>query len=315
MKDAWSAGVVSFKVFMQIGPPDHPCGFQDEHLLDAFEVATEIDALMMMHAENQEIIASKMKKLENRTDFQVHYESRPPFTEFEAVKRCVMFLKEKRTRGLVCHVSIPEGVQEIYAAQQEGFRIYTESCPHYLTMTIKDIDEMGPWAKCAPPLRDPARVAKMWALLNKGYIDVMGSDHCPIPKKNKEKGLQNMWDASFGLSGIEHMLPQMLNAVNQGKTTLEQLIKVLCENPAKIYQLPYKGVLAIGADADLVIIDMKHEEKITADNIITACQWTPLEGKILKGWPTRTLVRGKTVMQDREIIGHPGQGKFISRIM
>jgi len=316
IKDVWAAGSIGLKIFMLVSSAGYYGLNEDGQLFEAFEVCSEIDALPMIHAENEGIIASNKRKLGDRTDYQVHYESRTPFAEFEAVQRCVLFFKEAGSRGLLCHTSIPEGVREVHAARQEGFPIYLESCPHYLTMSTKDIDEKGPWAKCAPPVRDPVRVAEMWNLLNKGWIDTLGTDHVSPPKEKKELGLKNMWDSPNGLSGVEHVYPQMLNAVNEGRTTLEQVIKVLSENPAKIFRIyPQKGVLAVGSDADILIVDMNYEEKVVAENLITLCKWSPLKGKTLKGFPIRTLVRGKTVMADREVVGIPGDGTFVSRLV
>ena len=155
----------------------------------------------------------------------------------------------------------------------------------------------------------------MWRLYNLGYVSVIGSDQCPYPKSDKLPGEKNIWDAPNGIPGVETSLRIMLNAVNEGKTTLNQVVRTMCENPAKLEGLyPKKGNLRPGADGDVVIVDMEKEEKIQNDRVISKCRWSPYDGRTLKGAPETVLVRGQIVVDHYHVVGRPGMGRFIERV-
>jgi len=154
----------------------------------------------------------------------------------------------------------------------------------------------------------------MWNLFNKGYVSIISSDHCPHQKKIKKQGEKNIWDAPNGIPGVETSLRLMLNAVNNGKTNLNRVVKTMCENPAKIYGLyPKKGAIEIGADADIVILDMDKEEILSNDKVVSKCKWTPYNGFRIKGIPDIVMVRGQIVLRDGKIVGKPGMGQFVPR--
>ena len=154
----------------------------------------------------------------------------------------------------------------------------------------------------------------MWNLLNHGLIDAFGSDHCPYERSEKEAGLDDMWKAPNGIPGVETIVPLMLTGVSEGRVTLMRLIEVLCEKQAQIFGLyPRKGAIEVGSDADFTIIDMKKEAIIKADQLKTRCGWTPYEDINVKGMPTHTIVRGKVIMEDSEVIGKAGYGEFLAR--
>ena len=145
-------------------------------------------------------------------------------------------------------------------------------------------------------------------------MTVIGSDHCPYPAAEKTPGEQNIWDAPNGIPGVETSLRIMLNAVNEGKTTLNHIVRTMCENPAKLEGLyPRKGTLEIGADADLLLLDMEHLEVIKNENIVSKCKWSPYNGRTLKGAPETVLVRGEVVIDHYKIVGKPGFGRFVPR--
>ncbi len=315
IKRLYDFGITGVKTFTCYSIPEWPPCY-DGDLYEALKIVHDVGAVALLHAENDFILSTNRKRLqdEGRIDIRAHLEWRPAIAEIEADHRMVFFLKQTRARGLIVHTSVPEGIMEVKAAKDEGYQIYVETCPHFLFLSEDDVIRMGPWAKWAPPPRDKARVAKMWELLNLGYIDTLGSDHGPYTKDEKLAGVNNIWNAFNGASSIEATLPLMLDAVNSGKTTLDRFIQVACENPAKLFGLyPRKGALQVGSDADFLIIDTKADYKISNDKSKSKCGWILYDGMKTKGELKMTFLRGKMIMQNGEIIGKQGYGTFVTR--
>ena len=316
IQELWREGVLALKTFMTTSGPYWP-PISDGELLYALSGMAQIDALPIIHAENHSILEKNRKLLqkEGRRDYASHVEWRTPLAEIEAVKRVVFLLKESGSRGLIAHVSLPEAALEILKAKREGYKVYAETGPQYLFLTDEDLKKKGPWCKFAPPVRSRDEVAKLWELVRCGYMDVLGSDHAPYTKEQKEAGIEDIWKAPNGVPGVETSLPLMLSAVKDRKLSLECLIKMFCENPAKIYRVyPRKGTIAVGSDADLVIVDFNLKMKVTPESLTMKCGWSPYEGFELKALPVLTMVRGEIVMKDREIVGKAGYGKRIKRV-
>ena len=315
IKRLYDFGITGVKTFTCYSIPEWPPCY-DGDLYEALKVVHSVGAVALLHAENDFILSTNRKRLEKegRTDIRAHLEWRPAIAEIEADHRMVFFLKQTRAKGLIVHTSVPEGIMDVKAAKDEGYDTYVETCPHFLFLNEDDVIRMGPWAKWAPPPRDKARVAKMWELLNLGYIDTLGSDHGPYTKEEKLAGVTNIWNAFNGASSIEATLPLMLDAVNSGKTTLDRFIQIASENPAKLFGLyPRKGALQVGSDADFLIIDMKADFQISNDKSKSKCGWILYDGMKTKGELKTTVLRGKTIMQDGEILGKQGYGAFVTR--
>lgn len=315
IKRMYDFGLTGLKTFTCYSIPEWPPCY-DGDLYEAMKVIRDVDALTLLHAENDFILSNNRKRLESqhRIDIRAHQEWRPPIAEIEADHRMVFFLEQTGAKGLIVHTSVPEGVLDVRAAKDRGNKIYVETCPHYLFLTEEDVIRIGPWAKYAPPIRDKVRVDRMWELLNLGYIDTLGSDHGPYTKEEKLAGIDNIWNAGNGSSTIEATLPLMLDAVSKGKTTLDRFIQVACENPAKLFGLyPRKGTLQVGSDADFVIVDTKSSYKISNDNSKSKCGWILYDGMITSGEPKMTVLRGSVIMQDGEVIGKAGYGNFLTR--
>lgn len=315
IKDLYQSGLTGVKTFTCFSIPEWPPCY-DGDLYEALKIVHDVGAVALLHAENDFILSANEKRLrsQGRTDIKAHLEWRTPIAEIESDRRMVFFLKQTRAKGLIVHTSVPEGVLEVRAAKEEGYDIYVETCPHFLCQTDEDIIRKGPWAKTAPPSRDKERVAKMWQLLNLGYIDTLGSDHSPYTKEEKIAGLKNIWDAGNGAASIEATLPLMMDAVNKGKTTLGTIIRVACENPAKLFGFyPRKGALQVGSDADFVVVDMKSTHRISNDDTKSKCGWTVYDGTVVQGIPKMTFVRGTMIMQDGEVVGKQGYGRFVTR--
>jgi dihydroorotase-like cyclic amidohydrolase len=143
---------------------------------------------------------------------------------------------------------------------------------------------------------------------------MINADHAPATKEEKERGMDNVFDAPFGIPGIETVLPLLLNGVNDEKITLNRVAEVFSTTPAKVMGIyPKKGALRVGSDADFVIADMNRKKTLRNEDVVAKCGWTPYDGLTITGIPEATHVRGKPVVEDGEIIGEPGYGEFIAR--
>ena len=181
-------------------------------------------------------------------------------------------------------------------------------------MNTEDLKRLGPWLRFTPPVNTPEMQTELWGLLDRGIFDTIGTDHCPIVKEDKEKGVNNVLEAPCGIPGLETALKLMLTGVNQGKTTLNRLVECMSENPAKLYGLyPKKGAIQVGTDADFVILNMEQEETICNENVISKCGWTPYAGMTVKGVPETVMVRGHIVFADGKVTGKAGFGEFVPR--
>jgi dihydroorotase (multifunctional complex type) len=315
LTEMWEMGATGAKFFVSSAGPRWPQTFDGE-IIERFKELSKIGGLALIHAENDQIIRDNMERLkrEGRKDYAAHLESRPPIAEAECGQRMMRYLRETGCRGLIVHTSLPETVLNARRARLEGVEVYVETCPQYLYLTEDDVRERGPWVKFAPPPRDKADVAEIWRLLETGLIDTVATDHAPYSRERKEEGLEDIFAAPNGIPGLETFLPLLLTGVNQGRLSLERLSAVVSENPARIYGVyPRKGAFVPGADADLVMLDMKREWTISASDMVTACGWTPFDGFQAKGAPIKSYIRGNLVLDEGEVVVESGFGAFIPR--
>nr|AAL55412.1 L-hydantoinase HyuH [Arthrobacter sp. BT801] len=310
------AGAVGFKSMMAASVPGMFEAVTDGELFEIFQEIATCGSVIVVHAENETIIQSLQRQLKEagRTDMAAYEASQPAFQENEAIQRALALQKETGCRLIVLHVSNPDGVQLIHQAQSSGQDVHCESGPQYLNITAEDASRIGPYMKIAPPVRSAEMNARLWEQLEKGLIDTLGSDHGGHPKENKERGWDNVWDASNGALGLETSLPMMLtNGVNRGRLSLERLVEVMCENPAKLFGIyPQKGTLQVGSDADLVIVDLEVDDKVDASEFRSLLKHSPFDGMPVTGKPVLTMVRGTVVAENGKILVEPGFGQFVT---
>jgi dihydroorotase-like cyclic amidohydrolase len=203
-------------------------------------------------------------------------------------------------------VTIKEGPGIIAKARLEGVDIVAETCPHYLVLNTDNTDRI--LSKTNPPIRHKDDNETLWSAVKDGVIDVVATDHGAVPRTHKT----DFWTA-LGMGGVETWLPIMLSeGVNKGRITLERLVQVCCYNPARKYGLtPRKGMISVGSDADLVIVDLNKKRKVSAKSFYSKGDFSCYEGWDLQGWPILTMMRGKVVMEDGKVVGRPGFGRFI----
>jgi allantoinase len=309
-------GVIGFKAFMSNSGVDFE-RLDDDLIYVGLLKMKELGNLIGMHAENEYVTAYlgwQMRTM-GRTDRASWYESRPPETELEAVERACFWAKVTGGNLHIVHVSIPEGLRAIARAKAEGVHVTAETCPHYLFFDHQDFERIGPAAKCAPPIRSRETVEALWECVKAGLVDTIGSDHSPCTWDEKAKGMDNIWNAWGGISGLQLMLPVLLTAgVDQHGLPLTDLVRMLSTNPARLFGLyPQKGDILPGTDADLVAVDPDRAWTLSADQLFYKNKHSAYVGCAFKGMIERTWVRGVTVYLDGEIKVRPGFGQLLRR--
>ena len=309
-------GSTGSKFFISSAGPKWPQTFDGE-IIERFKEIADYGGLALIHAENDAILRDNLErlKMEGRKDYAAYLMWRPRLAEVEAGKRIIDYLEVTGCKGMIVHTSVPETVYYSAKSRIRGANTYVETCTQYLYMTEDDVKVNGPWNKFAPPPRTKEDKMELRRLLQEGWIDTVATDHAPYGKDRKEAGLDDIFEAPNGIPGLETFLPLLLNGVSEGWLTLERLVEVSSEHPARIYGIyPRKGTLSIGSDADMVIVDLNKEAKITNDDQITACGWTPYDGMRVQGWPIMSINRGNVVMENDEVLSEQGSGLFIPRL-
>lgn len=301
--------IVAYKTFLHAPPEGREQEFQgltmadDAQLYAGMRELAKTGLFCAFHAENNDMIAANIKRLraEGRVSPEYHCVSRPTVAEVTSVERILNFVRETGARVEIAHVSCPEVMELLRQAKKDGLPVYVETCPHYLFLTEEDMVKFGPYAKCNPPVRSRAQAEKLWDYINDGTVDYMGSDHSPFLVEEKTRGLKDIFAAAAGFPGADLRLPLMLDAVAEGRTTLEKVVELLSVNPARCFGLyPTKGTIQVGADADFTLFRMdRHMVVDKARNYSHARDIAiPYDGRELKCAVTGTIVRGRAVMRD-----------------
>jgi allantoinase len=309
-------GVIGYKAFASNSGVDF-ARINDDLIYAGLVEMKRLGNLIGLHAENEWVttyLADQLKK-SGRIDRAVWPESRPPATELETVQRACFWAGVAGGNLHIVHVSIAEGIQAITQARRAGSQVTSETCPHYLFFDESDFEKIGPAAKCAPPIRSRDNVEKLWNEVLGGHVDTIGSDHSPCNWEEKQKGMENIWQAWGGISGIQSMLPVLLTeGYHKRRLPLELLVKMTSSNPARLFGLyPQKGAIVPGADADLVLVDLEKEWTLTADDLFYKNKHSAYVGRKFKGKVISTVVRGEVVFDKEQIQAQPGYGKLLKR--
>lgn len=308
----WEAGAAAFKIFTCT--VHHVTPVYSDGLLEAFNVLARLDAPVLIHCEDDPILQANEARLraEGRQDFGVVTRWRTREAEQVAVRTVALLARATGARVIVAHASHPAICDLVNEERGRGAQIWVESCPQYFYLDEEMIEEIGPWMKFTPPARDRAAADAMWQRLVGGDIDMICADHAPSTKEEKSAGLENIFEAPFGVPGVETTYPLMLNGASRGLVSLERLVAVRSEIPARVYGLwPRKGNLNVGADADFILVDMDAQRTLRNEEIVAKVGWTPYEGLQITGLPVQTFVRGRLVAQDGRPVAEPGWGNFI----
>ncbi|HEY0124368.1 MAG TPA: dihydropyrimidinase [Rhizobium sp.] len=315
------AGYTSLKVFMTY----ENLVLNDRQMLEVMDAARSTGALVMVHAEGYDTIRFLADKLESqgKTSPYYHGASRPVAVEREATHRAISLAEITDVPIMIVHVSNREAMEEIARAQARGLKILGETCPQYLVLTEEDMDREGmEGAKfvCSPPPRSTEHQEACWQGLTQGTFQVFSSDHCPYrfaeDGKLTPRGATSFRWVPNGIPGIETRLPILFSeGVSQGRIDVNQFVALTATNHAKTYGLyPRKGTVAVGSDADLVLWDPLMERTIRQEDLHHNCDYSPYEGLRVKGWPVTTLLRGKTIIRDGQLVDHKRNGQYLERM-
>lgn len=308
------AGAVAFKMSTFETDPYRFPRIPDPEILKAMKLLKKVDLRGSFHSENGEIIYKLIDefKAKNKIYPRAHMETRPPVTETSAVLKLLEFAYWTGVKLHIVHVSCPRSVELIQLFREQGVDVTCETCYHYLLLDVHNLEDMGPRAKMNPPLREPEDIKDLWNELLSNQIDMITSDHAPWSLEQKMQGKDNIFNSPSGLPGIELLVPLMFDSgVMTGKLSLLQFANLLSTHPATVYQVPNKGKIQLGYDADFTVIDPTQETFIDEKKLHSRAKFTPFDHKTCRGKIIQTIVRGVTVYDGSSITVNRGYGKFI----
>jgi dihydropyrimidinase len=310
--EAVRMGVTSFKFYTVYAERSNP-----SQLADAFRVIAAAGGVAMVHAEDADLIRTATEALprgarQHMTSFP---RSRPAASEAAAVSLVCQLAEIAGVRVHFAHLSTGAAVDVVRSAKARGLQVTAETCPHYLLLDERAYATAdGRQFSVIPPLRTPEDQSALWAALADGTIDSVATDHCPFVRPEKDHG-DDVLSIPCGLPGVETLLPLLHSeGVVARALSLDWLVRALCASPARIFGLaPQKGQIEVGADADLVLFDPRRAWTLRASALHMGADFSPYEGRRVRGAVVRTLVRGRTVWADGECLVEPGWGRFVPR--
>ena len=314
--DMYAAGISSFKMYMTY--PAMMIG--DEAMYKALKKLKEKGGICGVHCENSGVINALIeeKKAAGEMGVSSHPETRPDFLEAEAVSRLLRIAQAVDIPVVIVHLTNAATLADVTAARRRGQKVYVETCPQYLVLddSVYYNEDFSRAARyvCAPPLRKPEDCRALWAGLRKGDIQTISTDHCAFTLAQKDAGRGDFTKIPGGLPGVEARGELVYSfGVTTRKISLATMCKVLSENPAKLYGMfPRKGVIAPGADADIVVYDPQADHILRAEDMVSRAGYTPYEGFVTHGSVSQVWLRGKLMVENGHVIGEQ-EGQYIVR--
>ncbi len=310
----YEAGAAGFKCYLSNSTSARISMISDGTLLEAFENVARLGARCVIHAENGSIIEARTRNLmaQGRTDALAHAESRPMVSEVEAVTRAIVLAEATGAAIHIAHESTAAGLDVICAAKARGVDVTLETCPQYLLLGAHDLERLGGIARCNPPLRQSADRRRLWDGIRRGDIDILATDHAPHTAAEKLDA--NIWHCHCGMPGVETAMSLMLTQVARGELSISDYVRLASTGPAKLWGLyPRKGAIQIGSDADIVIVDPDARMQIDQQRLHSKSRVSAWHGWSVQGMPVCTLVRGRIVMRDGELVGEAGWGRYVEQ--
>ena len=290
-----SAGI---KVFM--GSSTGNLLVDDEASLD--KIIAKLGRRAAFHAEDEDRLIAR-EGVRRAGDPTSHPEWRDPEAAMIATRRLVGLAEKHRRRVHVLHISTGD---EMDFLKDHKTWATVEVTPNHLTLVAPECYErLGTFAQMNPPVRDAAHQARIWRAIQDGTVDVLGSDHAPHTREEKEHAYPG---SHSGMTGVQTLVPVMLDHVNAGRLSIERFVDLTSHGPQRIFGIANKGRIAVGNDADFTIVDLKRQWTVSNDWIESKCGWTPFDGATLTGATQGTIIRGRRVMWDGEI-GQPANGE------
>jgi len=307
MEELANRGVVGFKAFMCNSGIEDFLSVDDKTLREGMRRAAALGKIVAVHAESERITSDLTQQClrSGKTAVRDYLDSRPIHAELDAIQRALELAGETKCALHIVHVSCGAGIALIVSAQKLGVDVTCETCPHYLTLTEADMEQIGAVAKCAPPLRPRSAQDTLWEYVRSGQVTTIGSDHSPSPPGMK--ATEDFFKVWGGISGIQHTLSLLITEGHVNRSVaLPLLSRLLSFNPAKRFNLPPpKGQITDGADADLALIDLTGQFTVTREDLHYRHRHTPYIGRPLTGRVVQTILRGHTVSENGKIVSKP----------
>lgn len=306
------AGACGLKVSLYETDPDRFPRIPDAELLAAFARVRDAGLPVGLHCENDDLVKAFTAQLrEQGADPRVHCLSRPDIVENSAVVQALEFAQWTGVHVHIYHASLARSFELVEWYRERGVTATAETCTHYLTLTEDDMGRLGAKGKINPPLRSAAERDRLWELCAAGVVDLITSDHAPWMPAYKNH--PNIFDNVSGAPGVETLLPMIYSeGVAKGRISLRDLTWLLSEGPAEVFGLaPRKGRIAVGADADLVLLDPQAEWVLDEAALHSSAGWSPYHGWPMVGRVTTTILRGQVVYDGQQVVAKPGTGRFV----
>ncbi len=273
--------IIGIKVFM--GSSTGGLVMDDSEAIDrAFQLAAQHNLMLSVHAEDEEILQKRAKEFSGISDPAIHSKIRDRSAAIKATEQAISLASKYNSQVFILHLSTKEEMELVRQAKKDEILVFAEVAPHHLFLTEEDYGKWGTKVQMNPPLRTKADQEALWEGIHDQTVDTIGSDHAPhtLDEKNQPYG-----KAPSGVPGVETTLPLLLNAVNEKKITLEQIVNLMRINPEQIFTLPHTK--------DKVLVDMNLEKRIMDEHLQTKCRWSPYTGRTLKGWPIYTILQDR----------------------
>lgn len=315
LEDLLDAGATSFKAFVGNTFGNLPAP-TDGALLEGFEKLAPLGVRTVVHAENSSIMARRQQRLQaaGRKDALAHLAARPAVCEIEAIGRVLTLAEWTGARVHIAHHSGADSLYVLRDAKRRGVDVTVETCPQYVLLNTQDMLRLGGILRLNPPIREARHNQPLWDALMDGTIDMIATDHAPHTPEEKTR--DSIWDCDCGFPGVETQMPLMLTEVNRERATLMDYVRWSAAAPAKAWGLyGTKGVLAVGAHADIAVVDMGRKGVISQGRLQSVSKISPWNGRMVQGYPLHTLVRGRFVMRDGKLVREAmGWGRTVKTI-
>jgi dihydropyrimidinase len=311
-------GFPSFKVFMAYEGLRLP----DSDLLRVMKAVSSAGGILGVHAESgpladfwtQQLVAS------GQTALEYYPQSRCAFCETEAIHRLLIYARQLGVRVHVHHVSTAQGAELVGRARREGLPVSGETCPHYLLFTDERYAAEPREAAhlvCAPPIRSAEDQASLWQALANDSLSILATDHCPYTRAQKEAYLDDFTRVPGGMGGVETRLPLIYtDGVAKGRLSLNRFVEIWASEPARVFGLfPRKGIIAVGSDADLVILDPANETILRAAELHMNSDCLSFEGWTVRGLPVTTILRGEVLVEEGSMAAKEPKGQLVRRLI
>lgn len=319
LHDLHECGAIGFKAFMSNSGIKEFSHVDDISLLAGLKIISQLDSVAMLHAESQAITsylgneAVKAGRVSPR-DYEA---SRPVISEIEAVEKAMAMAEVTKCKVHIVHASSSEVVKRVQQAKERGIDATVETCPHYLSLTVEDIEKWGAIAKCSPPVHNKEAVESLWQAVFNQEVDMVASDHSPSSPELKEITKdKNIFTAWGGISSAQSTLNVLLEEGYWRRgLPLEAIVRLTAANPAKRFGIyPKKGKIAVGSDADFVIVDLNQSFVLKKEDLLYKHPVSPFIGKKFRGKILYTLLRGKKVFAEGKAISGNIQGQMVKKV-